>query len=223
MFGDGDSRAVKKLKASIKFPDHFKQKVLTRNVKLSFIEKWLETTIEKVQKMEDERLVSFLVNFLEDNESPDPRMIQINLIPFVGDVNAAKVASRLWYEYASMLSPYCVPTETNHCARSLNKTGNFFCQRRSAEGYQKNSKRRKHPGSHRENQEVTAILTRGAIERDVVKETENATRIPGGITENATRIPGGMTENGIRETGEPTLKVTANPIGVPIIVIQRVA
>eukprot|EP01060_Flectonema_neradi_P006065 TRINITY_DN14052_c0_g1_i1.p1 TRINITY_DN14052_c0_g1~~TRINITY_DN14052_c0_g1_i1.p1 ORF type:complete len:199 (+),score=42.13 TRINITY_DN14052_c0_g1_i1:52-648(+) len=119
MFGDGDSKATKKLKSTIKFPAHFKQKVLMKNVKLPVIEKWLEKTIEKVQKMEDERLVGFLVNYLEDNDSPDPQMIQINLIPFVGEVNAAKVAFKLWKLLLSAQECGGIPEELQEKRRDI--------------------------------------------------------------------------------------------------------
>eukprot|EP00211_Chloroparvula_japonica_P014208 CAMPEP_0119158608 /NCGR_PEP_ID=MMETSP1310-20130426/53348_1 /TAXON_ID=464262 /ORGANISM="Genus nov. species nov., Strain RCC2339" /LENGTH=236 /DNA_ID=CAMNT_0007151233 /DNA_START=196 /DNA_END=903 /DNA_ORIENTATION=+ len=78
------------------FPPEFDTPVRMEDIKLDTITPWIANKITEILGgMEDEILVSFIVNQLEDPEL-DARKLQINITGFLGVRKAHQVTAELW-------------------------------------------------------------------------------------------------------------------------------
>ncbi|OAD60543.1 Serine/arginine repetitive matrix protein 1, partial [Eufriesea mexicana] len=85
----------KKLLKQMKFGDSLTQKVDMSKVKLDVIKPWITTKITQILGMEDDVVVEFVYNQLEE-KFPDPRKMQINLTGFLNGRNARSFMGELW-------------------------------------------------------------------------------------------------------------------------------
>ncbi|KAJ9105339.1 hypothetical protein QFC21_001708 [Naganishia friedmannii] len=85
------------LKAT-KFPKIFTEKVDIRKVNLAIMRPWVTTTITELAGVEDDIVIEFVMELLENSEEPmpDPRKMQISLGGFLKPPNAAEFMLRLW-------------------------------------------------------------------------------------------------------------------------------
>ncbi|KAJ9120862.1 hypothetical protein QFC22_002797 [Naganishia vaughanmartiniae] len=85
------------LKAT-KFPKVFSEKVDIRKVNLAIMRPWVTTTITELAGVEDDIVIEFVMELLENSEEPvpDPRKMQITLGGFLTPENAAEFMLRLW-------------------------------------------------------------------------------------------------------------------------------
>lgn len=79
----------------MKFGDSLTQKVDMSKVKLDVIKPWITTKITQILGMEDDVVVEFVYNQLEE-KFPDPRKMQINLTGFLNGRNARSFMGELW-------------------------------------------------------------------------------------------------------------------------------
>lgn len=85
------------LKAT-KFPKIFTEKVDIRKVNLAIMRPWVTTTITELAGVEDDIVIEFVMELLENSEEPmpDPRKMQISLGGFLSPTSAADFMARLW-------------------------------------------------------------------------------------------------------------------------------
>ncbi|KAF8155979.1 PWI domain-containing protein [Crassisporium funariophilum] len=86
-----------KLLKSIKFPAEFDKKVDMRKVNLAVIRPWIAKKIIELIGFEDEVVVEYAMGLLEDEQqpTPDPRKMQINLTGFLTK-DTPEFMSSLW-------------------------------------------------------------------------------------------------------------------------------
>merc|ERR1712083_493186 len=85
----------KKLMKQMKFEEVLGKKVDMTKVKLDVLKPWITKRISEMLKMEDDVVVEFIFNQLEEKE-PDPRKIQINLTGFLNGKYARIFMGELW-------------------------------------------------------------------------------------------------------------------------------
>merc|ERR1712083_1020672 len=85
----------KKLMKQMKFEEVLGKKVDMSKIKLDVLKPWITKRISEMLKMEDDVVVEFIFNQLEEKE-PDPRKIQINLTGFLNGKYARIFMGELW-------------------------------------------------------------------------------------------------------------------------------
>uniref|UniRef100_A0A0A9W5W4 Serine/arginine repetitive matrix protein 1 n=1 Tax=Lygus hesperus TaxID=30085 RepID=A0A0A9W5W4_LYGHE len=86
----------KKLMKVMKFGDALTKRVDMTRVKLDTIKPWISKKITELLGMEDDVVVEFVFNQLEDEKFPDPKKMQINLTGFLNGKNARVFMTDLW-------------------------------------------------------------------------------------------------------------------------------
>lgn len=86
----------KKLLKQMKFEDILSTKVDLSRVKLDVLKPWITTRVGELLGIEDDVVVEFIINQLEDDKNPDPRKMQINLTGFLNGKNARVFMGELW-------------------------------------------------------------------------------------------------------------------------------
>jgi len=86
----------KKLLKSMKFEDILSTKIDMKKVKMEVLKPWITKRTTELLKMEDDVVVEFIFNQLEDQENPDPRKMQINLTGFLNGKYARVFMGELW-------------------------------------------------------------------------------------------------------------------------------
>ncbi|KAG0291225.1 hypothetical protein BGZ98_003096 [Dissophora globulifera] len=84
----------KKLLRSMHFPSEFNQKIDMKKVNLKVIKGWMAQRISQYLGIEDEVVVEYASGMLEE-DSPDPKMMQINLQGFL-ERNSQAFVLELW-------------------------------------------------------------------------------------------------------------------------------
>ncbi|KAF9986622.1 hypothetical protein BGZ65_006894 [Modicella reniformis] len=84
----------KKLLRSMHFPPEFNQKIDMKKVNLSVMKGWMVQRVNQLLGIDDEVVVEYAFGMLEE-ESPDPKTMQINLQGFL-DKNAQVFVLELW-------------------------------------------------------------------------------------------------------------------------------
>ncbi|ORZ27153.1 PWI domain-containing protein [Lobosporangium transversale] len=84
----------KKLLRSMHFPPEFNQKIDMKKVNLKVIKGWMAQRINQLLGIEDEVVIEYAFGMLEE-DSPDPKTIQINLQGFL-DKNSQVFVLELW-------------------------------------------------------------------------------------------------------------------------------
>eukprot|EP00741_Cyanophora_paradoxa_P012797 tig00020629_g12361.t1 len=95
---DQDNRfsdKMKKLVASTKFPENFSTKVNMKKVKLDVIKPWIVRKVTEMLQFEDEVVINFVFAQLENNQFPDPKVMQINITGFL-EKNTPAFMKELW-------------------------------------------------------------------------------------------------------------------------------
>ncbi|KAJ7598911.1 PWI domain-containing protein [Mycena floridula] len=72
-----------KLLRSMKFPSEFDRKVDMRKVNLNLIRPWIAKKVTELVGMDDEVVVEYAMGILEEEQTPDPKKMQINLTGFL--------------------------------------------------------------------------------------------------------------------------------------------
>ncbi len=80
----------------MKFDDSLAVKVDMRRVKLDVMKPWISKRLAEILGIEDDVVVEFVFNQLEDDKDPDPRKMQINLTGFLNGKNARVFMGELW-------------------------------------------------------------------------------------------------------------------------------
>ena len=65
-------------------------------VKLDVLKPWISKRVQEILGIEDDVVVEFIFNQLEDDKEPDPKKIQINLTGFLNGKNARVFMGELW-------------------------------------------------------------------------------------------------------------------------------
>jgi len=85
----------KKLLKTMKFEDVLAKKIDMNKVKVDVLKPWITKRTTEMLKMEDDVVVEFIFNQLEEKE-PDPRKMQINLTGFLNGKYARMFMGELW-------------------------------------------------------------------------------------------------------------------------------
>ncbi|WFD42973.1 hypothetical protein MPSI1_001624 [Malassezia psittaci] len=78
-----------------KYPANFEEKVDMRKVNMQVMRPWIAEKVESLLGFEDEVLVEFVSDQLENEEFPDPRKMQISLTGFL-EKRARPFMAELW-------------------------------------------------------------------------------------------------------------------------------
>ncbi|KAJ2577902.1 Serine/arginine repetitive matrix protein 1 [Coemansia sp. RSA 1807] len=90
-FGDVSEKMI----GQAKFSSVFKKPVNMSKVNLEAIKPWIADKINTLLGIEDDVLFDFVVNMLEESNTPDSRTIQVNLAGFLED-KAPEFMQNLW-------------------------------------------------------------------------------------------------------------------------------
>ncbi|XP_072036561.1 serine/arginine repetitive matrix protein 1-like [Amphiura filiformis] len=96
---DQDNRFVnkqKKLLKTLKFAPVLEKKVCMSRVNLDTLRPWITTKVTEMLGVEDDVLIEFICNQLDEEENPDPKTMQINLTGFLNAKNAFSFMHQLW-------------------------------------------------------------------------------------------------------------------------------
>merc|ERR1711990_1248586 len=91
-FGD----KTKKLMKILKFSDQLDQPVDMRKVKLDAMKPWIHEKLVEILGFEDDVVIDYAINQLEETNNPDPKAVQINLTGFLNAKNARLFMAELW-------------------------------------------------------------------------------------------------------------------------------
>ena len=80
----------------MKFEEVLSSKVDLSKVKLDVLKPWITKRVAECLGIEDDVVVEFIFNQLEDEKNPDPRKMQINLTGFLNGKNARIFMGELW-------------------------------------------------------------------------------------------------------------------------------
>uniref|UniRef100_A0A0K8SVD8 Serine/arginine repetitive matrix protein 1 n=1 Tax=Lygus hesperus TaxID=30085 RepID=A0A0K8SVD8_LYGHE len=111
----------KKLMKVMKFGDALTKRVDMTRVKLDTIKPWISKKITELLGMEDDVVVEFVFNQLEDEKFPDPKKMQINLTGFLNGKNARVFMTDLW---ELLLSAQESPSGIPDVLMEMKKEGN---------------------------------------------------------------------------------------------------
>jgi len=91
-FGD----KTKKLMKTLKFSDQLNETVDMRKVKLDAMKPWIHEKLTEILGFEDDVVIDYAINQLEETNHPDPKAVQINLTGFLNAKNARTFMAELW-------------------------------------------------------------------------------------------------------------------------------
>eukprot|EP00124_Ichthyophonus_hoferi_P001454 Ihof_evm9s76 gene=Ihof_evmTU9s76 len=100
---DGRSQATEKKllkQMKSKFPPEFDTPVDLNQVNVDVIKPWIRTRIIEMLGQEDEVVIEFVFNILDENKIPDPRLMQLNLTGFL-EGNTKLFMKELWTLFIS--------------------------------------------------------------------------------------------------------------------------
>jgi serine/arginine repetitive matrix protein 1 len=87
---------MKKLMKTMKFAPNLDKKVDMEKVNLDTVKPWVTQRVTDMLGFEDDVLIEFVFNLLENEKQPDPKMMQINLTGFLNGRNARVFMQELW-------------------------------------------------------------------------------------------------------------------------------
>ncbi|KAG4105209.1 PWI domain-containing protein [Neocallimastix lanati (nom. inval.)] len=93
-----DNRFSDKTKKQLKnmhFPSIFNKKVNLKKVHMETIQQWIRKKVIEILGMEDDVLINYIYETLEESPNPDPKLLQLNLTGFL-EKNAASFVHDLW-------------------------------------------------------------------------------------------------------------------------------
>jgi len=107
-FGD----KTKKLMKTLKFSEVLAEPVDMRKVKLDALKPWVHEKLTEILGFEDDVVIDYAINQLEETNKPDPKVVQINLTGFLNAKNARLFMGELWPMLVSAQSnPNGIPQE----------------------------------------------------------------------------------------------------------------
>jgi len=86
----------KKLLKTLKFSDALTEPVDMRKVKLDALKPWIHEKLTEILGFEDDVVIDYAINQLEETNTPDPKIVQINLTGFLNAKNARLFMAELW-------------------------------------------------------------------------------------------------------------------------------
>lgn len=86
----------KKLLKEMKFGDALSKRVDMSKVKLDVLRPWISQKITEILHIEDDVIVEFVYNQLEEEKYPCPKKMQINMTGFLNGKNARVFMDELW-------------------------------------------------------------------------------------------------------------------------------
>jgi len=86
----------KKLLKTLKFSDVLAEPVDMRKVKLDALKPWIHEKLTEILGFEDDVVIDYAINQLEETNTPDPKNVQINLTGFLNAKNARLFMAELW-------------------------------------------------------------------------------------------------------------------------------
>jgi len=86
----------KKLLKTLKFSDVLTEPVDMRKVKLDALKPWIHEKLSEILGFEDDVVIDYAINQLEETNTPDPKVVQINLTGFLNAKNARLFMAELW-------------------------------------------------------------------------------------------------------------------------------
>merc|ERR1711970_628621 len=86
----------KKLLKTMKFSDTLHEPVDMRKVKLDVLKPWITERLIDILGFEDDVVIEYAINQLEETNHPDPKMMQINLTGFLNGKKAREFMAQLW-------------------------------------------------------------------------------------------------------------------------------
>merc|ERR1711990_541547 len=105
-FGD----KTKKLMKTLKFSDQLNEPVDMRKVKLDAMKPWIHEKLTEILGFEDDVVIDYAINQLEETNHPDPKAVQINLTGFLNAKNARTFMAELWPMLVSATkNPHGIP------------------------------------------------------------------------------------------------------------------
>ncbi|ORX53844.1 serine/arginine repetitive matrix 1-like protein [Piromyces finnis] len=109
-----DNRFSDKTKKQLKnmsFPSIFNKKVNLKKVHMPTLQQWISKKVIEILGMEDDVLINYIYETLEETHSPDPKLLQLNLTGFL-EKNAGSFVKELWERILSAQeNPSGIPTE----------------------------------------------------------------------------------------------------------------
>merc|ERR1711953_235360 len=73
----------KKLMKTLKFSDVLAEPVDMRKAKLDALKPWIHEKLTEILGFEDDVVIDYAINQLEETNTPDPKVVQINLTGFL--------------------------------------------------------------------------------------------------------------------------------------------
>eukprot|EP00126_Sphaerothecum_destruens_P005180 Sdes_comp18619_c0_seq1m8796 len=101
----------KKLLKSLKFSKILDQKVDISKINLSVIKPWIKDRITALLGFEDDVVIDFVSTQLEEENFPDPKIIQVNLTGFLEKMTSSFVADLWNLLLDAQSSPTGIPTQ----------------------------------------------------------------------------------------------------------------
>merc|ERR1712142_56174 len=86
----------KKLLKTLKFSDALTEPVDMRKVKLDALKPLIHEKLTEILGFEDDVVIDYAINQLEETNTPDPKIVQINLTGFLNAKNARLFMAELW-------------------------------------------------------------------------------------------------------------------------------
>ncbi|OUM56884.1 hypothetical protein PIROE2DRAFT_27620, partial [Piromyces sp. E2] len=109
-----DNRFTDKTKKQLKnmtFPSIFNKKVNLKKVHMPSLKNWISQRVTEILGMDDDVLINYIYETLEESPSPDPKLLQLNLTGFL-EKNAPSFVKELWERILSAQEhPSGIPRE----------------------------------------------------------------------------------------------------------------
>lgn len=86
----------KKLMKQMRFGDNLNKRVDMSKIKLDVLRPWISKKITDILHIEDDVVVEFVYNQLEEEKFPCPKKMQINMTGFLNGRNARQFMEELW-------------------------------------------------------------------------------------------------------------------------------
>merc|ERR1712035_298126 len=95
---------------TLKFSDQLNEPVDMRKVKLDAMKPWIHEKLTEILGFEDDVVIDYAINQLEETNHPDPKAVQINLTGFLNAKNARTFMAELWPMLVSATkNPHGIP------------------------------------------------------------------------------------------------------------------
>eukprot|EP00494_Astrolonche_serrata_P026317 UN26578 len=86
---------TKKMLNKINFPQELDTRIDMTNIKFDTFKQWIALKVEAIIGIDDDILVGTIINFMEKERFPDPRVLYITLVPFL-ETKVRGFMKQLW-------------------------------------------------------------------------------------------------------------------------------